>query len=423
MSQQLAASTVRPPSFGDRSLEEIAESRERPVDDETDALPSTPRHELADLRDLLAVAERRPGAVSLVDTVRHERIARIDGVGRGPHSIAFHRSLPENTREGAHAYVQSRQGWVSKIDLYGGRLVARVRGGTSGRSIAVSADSRYVCAGYYNPNHVVVFDADTLEPLTRIRTHGIDPEGESVPSRVCTVLDVPGQRCFLVALKDAGRVWFVDYGTDSGSDSFPVVDDVPVGPVLHDALFAPDERHCFLASQGEECLFVLDTERREVVDRIPTAGPPHPSPGAIDRDRGLGFAATVMTDAVTAWDLERWEPVADVEVPGDGMFLNSHPDCDAVWGDVIFDSGDRNELLYRIDPDTLEVADVIDTSEWGEGRSLHPEFTRDGDSVYVSLWDAGKLLVFDAESGDLRTEIDGLETPTGSFLGTRATDP
>lgn len=419
MSEQLAASTVRPPSFREMDLEEIADSRERRR--EGSELPAAPRHDGSDLRDLLLVAERRPGSVSLIDTTAHERLGRIENVGRAPHSLVFDRELPDNGREGAYAYVQSRQGWVSKLDLFGGDLVARVRAGTSGRAIAVSAGSEYLLAGYYNPNHAVVLDADTLEPLHRIPAHAVDPDGQSIGSRICAVRDVPGERCFLVVLKDAGRVWFVDYD----DPSFPIVDEVAVGRTLHDGVYGPDERYCYLASQGEEALYVLDVRERAVVDRVPTAGPPHPTPGAIDASRGLGFTGTVMSDAVTAWDLERREPVADVEVPGHGMFLNYHPDSDYVWGDVIFDDTDRDNegVIYAIDPDDLRVSTVIDTTEWAPGRSLHPEFTRDGDFVYVSCWDAGKLLVFDSSSGALTAEIDGVETPTGTFLGDRATEP
>lgn len=413
MSEQLAASTVRPPSFGERDLETIAASHERSGRG-SEPLQGGP----ADRRDLLLVAERRPGAISLVDTTRHERIGRVEDVGRAPHSLAFHPDLPD-AREGAFAYVQSRQGWVSKIDLVAGDRVARVRGGTSGRAIATSADGAYVLAGYYNPNHVVVLDGETLEPRHRIPTHAVDPDGQSVPSRVGTVRDVPGERCFLVALKDAGTVWFVDYD----DESFPIVDEVGVGRVLHDGVFSPDGRYFFLASQAEERLYALDVRERTVVGTVPTAGPPHPSPGGIDAGRDLAFTATVMTDAVTAWDRTRLEPVAEIDVPGDGMFLASHPDADYLWGDVVFDEGGRDDRLFLIDPDELAVERVVDTSAWAAGRSLHPEFTRDGESVYVSLWDAGKLLVFDSETAEPVAEIDGLETPTGTFLGARAGDP
>ncbi|WP_226479509.1 cytochrome D1 domain-containing protein [Natrinema amylolyticum] len=419
MSDQLAASTVRPPSFRETNLEEIADSHETRWGERE--LPDAPRHDVADLRDLLLVAERRPGSISLVDTIHHERVGRIEGVGRAPHSIVFHRELSENTREGAYAYVQSRQGWVSKLDLFGGELVARVRAGTSGRAIAISADSAYLIAGYYNPNHAVVLDADTLEPLHRIPAHAVDPDGQSIASRICTVRDVPEERCFLVVLKDAGTVWFVDYD----DPAFPIVAEIDTGRVLHDGVFSPDGRHFYLASQAEECLYVLDVRERAVVDRIPTAGPPHPSPGAIDERRGLGITGTVMTDAVTAWDLETREPIADVRIPGHGMFCTAHPDSEYVWGDVVFDDTDRDNdgLVYQIDLETLVVSTVIDTSEWAEGRSLHPGFTRDGNHVYVSCWDAGKLLVFDSATGAFTAEIDGVETPTGTFLGDRATEP
>lgn len=419
MSKQLAASTVKPPSFRDLSLSEIADSHE--IITEEAALAEKPQHGVEDLRDLLVVAERQPGAVSLVDTTRHERVGRVEDVGRAPHSLSFHRDLSDDDRSGAFAYTQSRQGWLSKIDLYGGERVARLRGGFSGRDVAVSADDEYVIAGYYNPNHAVVADADTLEPIECIPARATDPDGREVDSRVSALRDVPGERLFLVTLKDAGTVWLVDYD----DESFPVVAEIDVGSVLHDGVFTPDGRRFVLASQGDECLYVVDVAARAVVDEIPCEGPPHPSPGAIDSERGLGFSATVMSSAVTAWDLDTCERVATIDVPGHGMFLNAHPGAEYVWGDVVFDATDEanNSLLYCLDPDDLEVAQVIDTAEWGAGRSLHPEFSRDGEVVYVSLWDAGKLVVLDSATGELVAEIDGFETPTGKFLGARAGSP
>jgi nitrite reductase (NO-forming)/hydroxylamine reductase len=382
-------------------------------------LPSEPTHDL-DLRDIMVVTERENASVSMVDTVNDENMGRVEDVGKAIHVHDFHPKLGENSREGAFVYTIARDGWVWKVDMFDFQRVAGFRGGTDARKVSVSSDGNYLAAGFYNPNHLVIADAETMEPVKRIPTHTVNPDGQSVGSRVCAVHDVPSQGLWAVALKEGGEVWLVDYE----SEDFPVVATVDTGRILHDAYFTTGDRYFWIASQEDNLMGVVDTHEQELAAELDSQAVPHPG-GPFSRAEDADTAWTIHAGAAAMqfWDYEPpWDRRKVLETPGKGLFSAAHPDCSKIWGDVILSSSAAdNRIVFQVDKESLEITNVIDTGEFGDwnSRSLHAEFTRDGSKVYVSLWDAGKLLVFDSETGEHLDTIGDFVTPTGTFLGRR----
>ncbi len=409
-------------------LEDIASTHE--VLMESSELPSEPQHGV-DLRDLMVVTERENASVGIVDTVNNELLERIEDVGKAIHVHDFHGEALQNSREGAYAYTLARSGWLYKIDLFGLNRVARVRGGTDARKPAVSRDDNYVAAGFYNPNHLLIADAETLEPLKRIPAHTVNPDGQSVKSRICALHDVSREGVWVVALKEGGEVWMVDYT----QDDFPVVDTFEVGRVLHDGFFTDGGRYFHIASQEDNVMGVIDTKERELVAKVPTAAVPHPGTAETqDAERDQAYVVSAGEPKVTVYDTNTWERKKLVDTPGLGLFGVKRPDEQSkyFWGDGVL-SQDHNAAatVYQMDPDELEVVNEIDTSEFVDwegsdthpvSRATHPEFSRDGSKVFVSLWDAGKIVVLDSETGEHLDTIHGLKTPTGKFTGFRAAD-
>ncbi len=380
-----------------------------------DELPTSPQHDV-DLMELMVVIERENESVAIVDMVNHERIARIDDVGRAIHFADFPGSLAKGGREGAYAYTVSREGWMYKLDLYGFNRVSRVRAGVSARGLAISNDDRYVASGFYNPKQLFIANTKDMSPETVMATSGKNANGKSTPSQVHTLYDVENEGLFLYALHEAGRIQMVDYT----KKDFPVVADFYVADGLHDGFFGPNGRYFFVASQDDNVLGVIDTKKRELATTIDSSKVPHPGPGAVDAERMRAYTTHMGAPKVTVWDLVNFEVIKSIDVPGSGLFIRNHPRSDYVWADVLFDSDGKNSLVYAIDPETLEVAFKVDCSQWGTGRSLHPIFTSDGSQVYLSLWDAGKLVVLNSSTGDHVTTIDGFSTPTGKFPARRA---
>ncbi|ERP95967.1 hypothetical protein Q666_05100 [Marinobacter sp. ES-1] len=93
-------------------------------------------------------------------------------------------------------YFGSRDGWITKYDIYNLKVVAEVRAGINMRNIAVSADGNYVLAANYLPHSMVLFDAANLEMLDFIPVE--NDAGES--SRVSAVYTAPPRGSFIAAL-------------------------------------------------------------------------------------------------------------------------------------------------------------------------------------------------------------------------------
>jgi nitrite reductase (NO-forming)/hydroxylamine reductase len=387
-------------------------------------LPDTSQHDL-DLRDLMVVTERNIGAVSMIDTVNDEFMERVENVGKAIHVHDFHPDLPEQTREGAYVYTQSRQGEMFKIDLFGFNRVAMADAGSDARDIAVSQDGDWVIGGFYNPNHLVICDAETMEPVKRIPTRTVNPDGQNVGSRVCSLYDVPGQNLFLAGLKEGGEVWLIDYSEGhSEENSFPVVATINCGRILHDGFFTDDGRYFMIASQEDDQMDIIDCKQREHAGTIPMDNVPHPGPGALYPEEDLAFTTHAGAGSVGVWSTETFEREALIDTRGSGLFIQKHENSDYVWADVILTNSADDAYVYLVDPDSLEVEKEIDCSQWGAAATIHPEFSRDGEKVYISAWqgDTEGIFVFDPDTGEKLDEIgtDTLEKPTGKFLGLRA---
>ena len=374
--------------------------------DESD-LPSEPTHD-GDIADLLLVTEREDRKIAVIDGKSSELLARIPASYRA-HGYAF------NPVEERWAYNLGRDGWVFKIDLYTLTAVRKVRVGHDSRGLAVSDDGKYLLAGNYIPTSAVMLDAETLEPLKVFATEGVDPDGNFVPSRVAITSDVSPDLVgpyFLIALKEAGQVWRIDYS----DPEFPVEKVQDVGRILHDGFLRPDNQRFYLASQSDNWMAVIDVENMEVVDRIATGDVPHPGSGAVWEADGKMYGATVHAGegVTTIWDLETNEIVGRVETAGPGLFLRSHEDSPYVWADALFGNPSNVITVFEKEPPFDKVADIA------EGvMTLHPEFNTDGSLVYISDWKGDAVRVYDAETLERVAVINGIIAPTGIFSTAR----
>lgn len=82
----------------------------------------------------------------------------------------------------------------------------------------------------------------------------------------------------------------------------------------------------------------------------------------------------------------------------------------------------KEGTVQLIDPNNLKVI-----KEWNIGavknekgelivpRLLHGEPAAHGEHEYISDWTCGRILVFDAKTGEYITQITGLTTPTFTY--------
>jgi len=365
------------------------------------SLPDKPAFK-TDMLNLFIVVETGNHHATLLDGDTFEPIRRF------PTRFALHGG-PKFSPDGRYVYFASRDGWVSKFDIWNLETVAEIRVGINTRNIAVSSDGRYLMAANYLPHTVVVLDAIDLSLIKTMPA--IDEKGRS--SRVSAVYDAAPRKSFVVALKDVPELWEVSYD-DNAPPIYPgLVHDykmaesiaiagklnprrTPLETVLDDFFF--DQSYAYLigaSREGKGQVVNLDI-RRKVAD-LPLPGMPHLGSGITWEWQGRPVLATpnLKDGVVTVIDMQNWQVVKQIKTPGPGFFIRSHENTRYAWTDVSM--GAQKDTLQLIDKNTLEIAATV-TPAPGK-TAAHVEFTRDGKYALVSVWENdGALVVYDSET-------------------------
>ncbi len=375
-----------------------------------------------DMMNLFIVVETGDHHVTVLDGDRLEPIHRF------PSRYALHGG-PKFTPEGRYVFFASRDGWVSKFDLWNLQVVAEIRAGINTRNVAVSGDGKYVAVANYLPHTLVLLDAD----LNLLRVHPVrDKEGRE-SSRVSAVYDAAPRRSFVAALKDVPEVWEISYD--------PRAEDIPIG-VIHDFQYKegafipgflnprrtklPEPLDDFFFTQDYSELMgaardagkgqVVNLDVRKKVADLALPGMPHLGSGITWQWQGRTVMASpnLKEGLVTVIDMKDWKTVKAIPTLGPGFFMRSHEHTPYAWTDSMMGKG--KDTLQVIDKRTLEkVAEV----KVAPGKTFaHIEFTRDGKYALASLWerkaDGGALVVLDAATFKEVKRIP-MDKPVGKY--------
>lgn len=386
-------------------MEQIAKSRLVPNPLAT--LGDKPVFDVKDLLNLFIVVETGDHHATLLDGDTFEPVHRFKT------RFALHGG-PKYEPNGRFVYFGSRDGWITKYDIYNLKVVAEVRAGINLRNIAVSADGRYVIAANYLPHTLAIFDAAELKPIKVIEVKGDKGEG----SRVSGVYTAKPRESFVAALKDIKEVWEISYADDpppgfSGWEhsydeeagdlvhpgAFPVKR-VRINTYLDDFFFNQEYDLIFGASRGEDGArkgVVLSLDIKRVIDELDLPGMPHLGSGiSWQRDGRTVMATPNLKEAtVSVIDMESFETIKRIETLGTGFFMRSHEQSPYAWVDVFF--GPHKDKVHVIDKQGLEI---VETLQPIPGKTAaHVEFTRDGRYALLSIWEKdGALIVYDAKS-------------------------
>ena len=386
------------------TVEQAAETVEWMLD--LDALPDAPTH-TGNIDNLLLVTEREARGVAVIDGDTHTLLGKIPASYRA-HGYTFD---PVDER---WAYNVGRDGWLFKFDLYSLQAVAKVRVGIDARGIAISDDGKQVIVGNYIPYSAMIVDTETMQPIHLIDTSAVESmEGDIIGSRICSVNDVSISigPYFIIALKEAGQVWRIDYS----DPSYPIAKVKGAGRILHEGFFNEDNTMFYEASQEDDVMTVIDVASWEIVTQILTGDKPHPGPGAMWSANNTWYGATphINEGLVTIWDVADNSVVARIPTSGPGLFIRSAENSPYVFADSVF-GAEPNET-YVIDKETFELVHTIKEGT----QTLHPEFTHDGNYVYIADWREDVVRVYDAYTFDKVAEIPDIITPTGIFNSSR----
>lgn len=296
--------------------------------------------------------------------------------------------------------------------------------------VAVSGDGKYVIGGGYWPPHFAIVDAQTMEPLKVVSTRGVNVDGEYVEeARVAAIYTTPNEPTWIVAIKELGQLWQVDY-TDLDNLS---IDKIDSAKFLHDGFFDPTGRYFQIAANASNKMVVVDTETHKLEAMIDTAALPHPGPGANWNDPNCGPVAGTThlgVGTVTVWGNDpeghpdqAWKTCYEVETDGPGLFVRTHPNSDYIWADQTkHPEPEVQQSVQVISKETGEIVKTIQITEEEGNAAVHFEFNADGTEVWVSKWNLadskepnGEIVIFDAKTLEEIGRIEGLYAPTGKF--------
>ena len=388
------------PTWGDADIRASRSFSPTPANE-----PATPLWS-ADPMNLFLVVEGGDHHVSLLDGDKFEVINRFAS------RFALHGG-PKFTPDGRYVFFGSRDGWITKYDLWRLRVVAEVRAGLNMRNVAVSGDGQWIMAANYLPHSVVLFDAD----LNLKNTYAAATLDGKQTSRVSAVYDATPRNSFVVALKDIPELWEISYdpkaepifdglvhdykmGEAIAKPGFLGVRRTPLDEPLDDFFFDQSYRNVLGATRpktadGAATAQVVNLDARRKIADLPIAGMPHLGSGITFAWNGTTVLASpnLKDGAIDVIDMKTWKNVATIPTPGPGFFMRSHENTPYAWTDSMM-SPSAKDTMTIIDKATLKpVATVREP-----GKTLaHIEFTKDGQYALASVWEMdGALIVFDA---------------------------
>lgn len=383
-------------------------------------LPNKPVYKVDDLLNMFLVVELGDHHVTLLDGDKFEPIHRF------PSRFALHGG-PKYSPDGRFVFFASRDGWISKYDLYNLKLVAEIRAGINTRNQAVSADGRYVMIANYLPHTLVLLDAKDLSLIKIFEAK--DSTGKS--SRVSAVYTAPPRNSFIAAFKDIPELWEISYEDDppvgfgrwvhdrnpkSGEnleiEPFPIRR-IAVNDYLDDFFFDQDYT-ALVGTSREGKGQVVDLDIGRVIEpNLPLPGMPHLSSGITFDYKGRSVLATPNLKAgnVSVIEMETWKPIKQIKTLGPGFFMRSHKGTDYAWVDVFF--GPNKDAMHVVDKNTLEI---VKTLRPAPGKTAaHVEFTRDGKYALLSIWDEdGALIIYDAQTLEEIKRLP-MKKPSGKY--------
>jgi mono/diheme cytochrome c family protein len=371
----------------------------------------------ADPLNLFVVVETGDHHATILDGDRFEPLTRFAT------RYALHGG-PKFTPDGRFVFFMSRDGWVTKYDLWSLQVVAEVRGGVNSRNIAISADGRHIAVANYLPHSLVILSADDLavEKIIDI----VDASGKS--SRVSAVYQAPPRQSFVVALKDIPEVWEVFYGEDppfqgfvhdyriegppKQTEPFPVRK-IGLDDFLDDFFFDRSYEYLMGASRNAKNGQVVDLVIGRKIADIDIAGLPHLGSGISWTWNGRPVMATphLKSARVSVIDMKDWSVVKTLETLGPGFFMRSHANSPYAWTDVFF--GPNKDAMHVIDKASLEI---VKTLRPAPGKTAaHVEFDRDGSHAIVSIWDDdGAIVIYDSKTLEEVKRI-AMRKPSGKY--------
>lgn len=320
---------------------------------------------------------------------------------------------PKFTPDGRYVFFMSRDGWITKFDMWALKVVAEVRGGINSRNVAISKDGKHIALANYLPHSLVMFSAEDLSVEKIFETKS----KLGISSRVSAVYQAPERDSFVVALKDVPEIWEVMTDPNAGpqyegyvhtyekgmvealpsSEGLFALRRIAVDKPMDDFFFDPSYRHLVGSARDGKTGVVVNLDVGRAIAELPLPGFPHLGSGISWEWQGRQVMATphLRENKISVIDMSNWTLLKTIETAGPGFFMRSHENSKYAWSGVFF--GPNKDLMYIIDKETLEI---VKTLQPMPGKTAaHIEFDRDGSHAVMSIWeDDGAIIIYDAKT-------------------------
>ncbi len=370
------------PTWGEEEIE-----RTRTIAAEVDTWIKKPLYK-ADPLNLFVVVESGDHHITILNGDTFEPIHRFES------RFALHGG-PKFTPDGRYVYFASRDGWVTKYDLYTLEILAEVRAGINTRNLAISSDGATLAVANYLPHSLVLLNAEdlTVDKIFEVKSTA----GES--SRVSAVYQARPRKSFIAALKDVPEVWEISTDTAAASTDTGMFDlrRIETSEPLDDFFFDQPYRHLLGSSRDGKNARVVDLKTGQTIAGIELPSLPHMGSGITFDYQGKRVMATphLREGKISIIDMDDWKVIKTVETKGPGFFMRSHENSPYAWAGVFF--GPNRDLVHIIDKRTLEI---VKTLKPAPGKTAaHVEFDKTGEHALLSIWDMdGAVIVYDAKT-------------------------
>ena len=389
-----------------------------------------------DLANLFSVTLRDAGEIALIDGAS-KKIVKILKTGYAVH-------ISRMSKSGRYLYVIGRDARINLIDLWMPEPtnVAEIKVGLEARSVETSKykgyEDKYAIAGTYWPPQFVIMEGETLKPLKIESTRGmtVDTQEYHPEPRVAAIVGSHYNPEFIVNAKETGKILVVNYKDLNNLK----VTSINAARFLHDGGFDSTGRYFMVAANASNKIAVVDTKEDKLAALVDVGKIPHPGRGAnfVHPKFGPVWATSHLGDetvSLIGTDPKKhkdqaWRVVQTLKAQGGGsLFIKTHPKSKNLWIDTPLNPEAKvSQSIAVFDINNLEKGfEVLPIGDWagikddGARRIVQPEYNKDGDEVWFSVWSAkdktSALVVVDDKTRKLKAVIKDpkLVTPTGKF--------
>jgi len=389
-----------------------------------------------DLGNLFSVTLRDAGEIALIDG-KSKKIVKILKTGYAVH-------ISRMSQSGRYLYVIGRDARINLIDLWMEEPsnVAEIKVGLEARSVETSKfkgyEDKYAIAGTYWPPQFVIMEGDSLKPLRIESTRGMTVGSQEYhpEPRVAAIVSSHYNPEFIVNAKETGKILVVNYKDLTNLK----ITSINAAQFLHDGGMDSTGRYFMVAANASNKIAVVDTKEDKLAGMVDVGKVPHPGRGAnfVHPQFGPVWATSHLGDetvSLIGTDPKKhkdqaWRVVQTLKAQGGGsLFIKTHPKSKNLWVDTPLNPEAANSQSIAVfDINNLDKGyEVLPIGEWagikddGAKRIVQPEYNKDGDEVWFSVWSAkdktSALVVVDDKTRKLKAVIKDprLITPTGKF--------